>query len=570
MRATPTRAAAYIRVSSEEQVEGYSLDAQTRAISLYAELHGLEIVRTYRDEGLSARTDNLSKRPAFAAMLNDADTNLFDSVVVHKLDRFSRNLRVTLDTLDRLESAGVGFVSITENMDPSTPHGRLVLQTLGGFAEFYSNNLSHETKKGKAERKRQGMYNGMLPFGYTKDEDGKPTHDPENKPGVLLAFQTAADGASDRQVAETLNAAGYRTNGNRGRNPWTKDSTRGLLQNRFYRGELPDGDGNWLPGIHERIVSEELFQAAMDTRRKNRRSSSLKVRRNARTFSLSGLGVCGHCGGPLHIVRNKAGARPRLYCYHRNQGRKCEQRSTFLDHYEEQIAQYLETFRLPPDFREQIISLYAKTVDDRSSVERQRREIENRLARLKDLYQWGDIEPDDYKQERDTLTGELAMLRASDDQSAALEHTAEYLADLSRAWRKASQEQRNELAQILFTEVVINDKRVEAVKPQPEYAPFFQLDYEERLKVLSSGSDGPRFSVSKEVESSISPCFGRNLTRVVSTPSAKRSIPLSRLDELRTRRDAGETLRDLATRFGCSHETVRNTLVRSGGWDDVS
>src|SRR5215208_2686925 len=108
------RAALYERVSSEEQVEGYSLDAQDRAGRHYCDAHAWEIVQVYRDEGRSARTDDLAKRPAFQQMLGDAEAGLLDVVVVHKLDRFARNLRVAFDAFERLAKARVGFVSLGE------------------------------------------------------------------------------------------------------------------------------------------------------------------------------------------------------------------------------------------------------------------------------------------------------------------------------------------------------------------------------------------------------------------------------------------------------------------------
>jgi len=227
------RAALYERVSSEEQVEGYSLDAQDRAGRLYCEAHGWQVAQVYRDEGRSARTDDLAKRPAFQQLLVDAEAGLIDVVVVHKLDRFARNLRVTLETLERLERVRVGFVSISEQMDFTTPIGKVVLSTLAAFAQFYSDNLSAETKKGKAERKAQGLFNGVLPFGLKTNPDGIPVPDPETYSGLLLAFRLAAEGKSDREVATALNADGFRTRGNRGRNPFTRDTVCVPLQNRF-------------------------------------------------------------------------------------------------------------------------------------------------------------------------------------------------------------------------------------------------------------------------------------------------------------------------------------------------
>lgn len=100
----------------------------------------------YADEGKSARTDDLRKRPAFAQMLEDAETGHFDVLVGHKLDRFARNLRVTLEVLDRLDKAGVAFVSISKHMDFSTPIGKVLLATLAAFPQYYSGNLSCKTK----------------------------------------------------------------------------------------------------------------------------------------------------------------------------------------------------------------------------------------------------------------------------------------------------------------------------------------------------------------------------------------------------------------------------------------
>lgn len=200
------KAALYARVSTIEQVEGYSIDAQKRAFKLLRQGRQWDPVAEYIDEGKSARTDKLSKRPAFRQSLADAQSHVYDVLVVHKLDRFSRNQKVLYESLDILVNAGVGFASVTEQLDFTTPAGRAQLGMLGVFAQWYSDNLSQETKKGKNERKAQGFYNGILPFGVMKGPDGLPKpHDearhikdksgnikeerPPTYPGLLLAFQ---------------------------------------------------------------------------------------------------------------------------------------------------------------------------------------------------------------------------------------------------------------------------------------------------------------------------------------------------------------------------------------------
>src|SRR5918998_177575 len=160
------RAAIYVRVSSREQVEGYSLDAQRRACRDFCAARGHAVVAEYADEGVSAHTDNLARRPDFARLLADAKAGRLSLIVVHKMDRFARKLRVALECLERLGRARVGVASVSEpDLHYSTPQGFLFLSMLGALAEWYSRNLAAETRKGWAERKRRGLYAGRLPFG---------------------------------------------------------------------------------------------------------------------------------------------------------------------------------------------------------------------------------------------------------------------------------------------------------------------------------------------------------------------------------------------------------------------
>ena len=172
------RAGLYARVSSEEQVEGYSLDAQQRAMAEFCRARGWQVAGTYVDEGRSGRSDDLARRPQFKALFDDVQAGRFDVVVVHKLDRFARNIRVTFEQFEVLRRHDVAFVSLAEQMDFSTPIGKVILATLAAFAQYYSDNLSTETKKGQAERKAQGLYNGLLPFGLKKNSAGVPVPDP--------------------------------------------------------------------------------------------------------------------------------------------------------------------------------------------------------------------------------------------------------------------------------------------------------------------------------------------------------------------------------------------------------
>ena len=162
----PYRAVGYRRVSMPDQVNGFSLDAQETNITKYIETRNWQLINIYVDAGISAKKG--SKRPALEKLLLDAKAGKFDVVVVDKIDRFYRHLGGLLATLDDLNSHGVAFASVQEQLDFTTPWGKLMLTVLGTLAEIYLDNLRQETRKGKLQRARQGLWVGELPFGYCK------------------------------------------------------------------------------------------------------------------------------------------------------------------------------------------------------------------------------------------------------------------------------------------------------------------------------------------------------------------------------------------------------------------
>ena len=133
-------------------VASHSLAAQQRLFYEFCKSRDWEPVALYREEGRSAHSESIKQRPAFRQVLEDASKRKFDNVVVHTLDRWSRNLRVTLESLKTLAENDVGLVSITENIDYSTAQGKLFTQMLGSFAEYFSESLSTHVKKGQSER----------------------------------------------------------------------------------------------------------------------------------------------------------------------------------------------------------------------------------------------------------------------------------------------------------------------------------------------------------------------------------------------------------------------------------
>ena len=254
------KAGVYVRVSTREQATGgFSIDAQVRAGHEYCKAHGWD-VEVYRDEGLSAARESASQRPGFRRLLQDIEAKRIDVALVHKLDRFSRNLVVTVQSLARIERAGGAFVSLSENIDMTTPTGRLMMGIFALFAQFYSDNLATEVSKGRHERALQGLPNGDLCFAYISSGD---PHQPPvlvKADGALVnqAYRLYDSGTqSAHQIAGWFNDQGVRPRSKRGLTRFTKATVMDMLSNPFYKGSVRY-HGEELPGRHEACVDPEV------------------------------------------------------------------------------------------------------------------------------------------------------------------------------------------------------------------------------------------------------------------------------------------------------------------------
>ena len=280
---------------------------------------GWSIVVWYADEGVSAHTDDIVKRPAFHQTVEDAQRHRFDAVVVHKLNRFARAVVVALATFKLLNERGSSFLALSEaGMDVTTPMGKLMVGMLALLAEYYSENLGVETTKGKAERKAKGLANGLVPSGYQSVDGRVAEPDPDTQDGARRAFQLAAEGKSLSRIVQALITKGYRTAGTMRRSAFTKDTVRDRLANQFYLGNLPVFEPGasrcirgWQVGQHPALIDETTFRAARDAIRSRR--GAAKTRRSASVYSVSGLLRCSHCGEGMRTVRPPSG-RVRYHC----------------------------------------------------------------------------------------------------------------------------------------------------------------------------------------------------------------------------------------------------------------
>ena len=186
------RAAVYVRVSTQEQVEGTSLDVQRQACRSHAERLGWRVAAEFADEGVSG---SLGNRPALDELLTACRGGLIDAVVVHRLDRFGRSLRHLSNTLGELDEIGVQFVSVQEAFDSHGSAGRLQRNILSSVAQFEREQMVERSRSGLRAKVEAGWWpGGPPPFGFDLERVGRHLR--------LVVNETEA--AVVRRVAELI------------------------------------------------------------------------------------------------------------------------------------------------------------------------------------------------------------------------------------------------------------------------------------------------------------------------------------------------------------------------------
>ena len=309
------RAVAYVRFSSDSQ-RSESLDAQLRAIKDYCNSNNLNLVNVYSDSALSGTSaDN---RTSFLQMISDSKKDLFDFVIVHKLDRFARNRYDQAIYEKKLNDNKVKIVSVLEQFNDS-PESVILKSVLTGMNEYYSLNLSREVKKGMYENFENNKHTaGIPPLGYDVDSEKKYIINEEEAEIVKSIFKMSLDGMGYGKIAQELNRQGFINK--RGR-PFAKTSIRDTLLNEKYIGNyvlgLKDKNGK-LTGTEQRkegaipaIIEKETFLLVQDMMRKRKTGK----RKNQQNYILTGFCECGECGGAFTGGGLVHGRTKKYYVY---------------------------------------------------------------------------------------------------------------------------------------------------------------------------------------------------------------------------------------------------------------
>jgi len=281
------RCAIYTRVSTDNQAEGEfnSCEAQEEKIrSFIKSQENLEIFEVYSDGGFTGANFN---RPALQEMIEDIKQGKLNLVISYKIDRLTRSPKDFYQLIELFEKYNVDFISVTERFDTSTSAGRLLRNIMLTFAQFERELASERTRDKMLQRANKRMWNGgIVPFGY-KTEDKKLVMDEKETKIVRDIYEGYIASGSIAKVHNDLKNKGVK---DRKGLPFSKSGIYYLLRNIVYTGKIKYA-GKIYQGVHQPIISEDIFNLAQELHRSKRR-----VLRLYKDYPLAGLVRCQECG----------------------------------------------------------------------------------------------------------------------------------------------------------------------------------------------------------------------------------------------------------------------------------
>lgn len=361
----------YLRVSTSEQTEGFSLDAQEHEIRTYCKKNGYNLIRIYRDEGITGTS--MEERIDFQNMLYDiSKDNNIDAVLVWKLSRLTRRLAHLLNIVEVLEQHNTGLIVTNDNLDTSTTFGKAIISMSGIFAEMERENIVSACRLGMRQRAREGKWNGGRVFGYKTNTEKELEIQEEEAKIVREIFNLfAIESWGYKKIASTLNVRGLKTVKGR---EWSINGIKTIIDNPIYVGMIRWGVHEFwnkkrragktdefvlVQGKHIPIITEEIWEKTQVIRKVRGKKPEKSYEGN---FLLTGLLKCPQCGSTMISHKVKKYKRPgeyyRYYACGNNANKgpaSCRTNLVYADYAEEFVIKRIESLVSTPEIINSII-----------------------------------------------------------------------------------------------------------------------------------------------------------------------------------------------------------------------
>ena len=465
---TVRAAVIYTRVSSKEQLDGYSLDTQQKACRDYAARYGFFVDRVFEERAESAKT---AKRTQLQLMVSylQANKGRIAAVIIYKVDRLARDSGDYANLSKMIPRLGMELLSTMEPLS-DTPSGHFTGNIAAASAQYDNEQRGDNCRRGMLAAFAEGRYVWLAPLGYrnsmSKAEPSLVLGDPDTVALVRMSFELVDAGSKVREALKIVTRRGLRTRRGRRLN---RSSFYTMLSHRVYIGMI-DGFGRSVQGDFAPIIPQDLFYRVQAKLHQTPASNAVTYQKDNPKFPLRGLAVCPVCGHVLTASESSGnGGKYGYYsCAH------CKKTRIPKEKLEADFAAELSRVSLK---REYVDALDAP-IDDQMQEQRSFRShetarIQRQLAELdakRDGIVNKNIEgiiPDEVAKkllaktvdDEETLKIDLATVSAPRLENPELLKTAiAILADLRTYWESQDLCGKQKIQAFVFPERIIADK----------------------------------------------------------------------------------------------------------------
>ena len=430
----PTSVAIYARVSTEEQTENFSINAQLDLLRSYCKSISFDTYDEYVDAGFSGTTQD---RPALQRLLEDAQKGRFQLILVYRIDRFFRSVKDLLIIVDYLDQLGVAFRSVTEPFDTTNPIGKFMLSLLGSIAQLERDTFIERSQMGKIRRAKEGYVLMSRPlYGYDYDKASAQVCINEKEAEIVrfIYDEYLKPDASTHTIPKELIKMKNATTKRGG--AWNSERVYKILTHSayvgdwYYKHKSKNDPSNWILVTIPPIITRSTFDKAQELLKERR---NMIHRSTPRQYLLRGFLRCKRCGtlmgGTTDIYRHRSNGKKagnavseRYYYYcmrtliARRYPERCLQEcdAPWLrgKELEDRIFEYLVSLLMNPEKLRQALSSQKENVGTiKLEAEKKQKETEKHLARCEiererilKAYREGAFE-------LDVLTAEMAKIK---------------------------------------------------------------------------------------------------------------------------------------------------------------
>ena len=428
------------------QVEGYSIDAQKELLVNLAKSKEFENYEFYIDGGFSGKNLN---RPAISKLIDDVKNHKISCVMVYKLDRISRSQKDTLYLIEEIfNKYNVGFISIRENFDTTSPFGKAMIGVLSVFAQLERETILERTRLGMEKRLESGLWRGgaKTPYGYRYDKNsGLLIVYDEEKNNLLKMAKLYISGYSFGKIGMMFNM--------------DESLVESRLINKTYTGIIKHKEKEF-QGKFEPIFSKELYEKIMEVNKLRSKS------RTERHYLLSGKIYCGHCGAKYRY--QKWGKRLICYCYSQQKSKpkyikdhNCTNKR--YDTFEIEDAMLENIFKMSVDDNFFNKEYYLQEDNVLQSLEEKKSNKQKQIHNLIELASLSSEMEEvmskikTLKDESEKLTIQISKIKT---ESKKVKHTKKILKNLSSTWFNMSFEERRLIIMNLIDKIVVDNNNI--------------------------------------------------------------------------------------------------------------